>query len=141
MEMNNPVIQFLYFEGCPLAPRARDNLVRAIRSLLSPSAVSFEEIDLMSDNLVERARYHGRATGRFLHLPNLREHRWSAYHQGNCQRHRQRLRVSKQLNSDAEEVSRTRLDQKRINTALFSFQITAVTRDQRLRCVRVRGMP
>ena len=48
MEMNNPVIQFLYFEGCPLAPRARDNLVRAIRSLLSPSAVSFEEIDLMS---------------------------------------------------------------------------------------------
>ena len=46
--MNNPVIQFLYFDGCPLAPRARDNLVQAISSLPFPSAISFEEINLMA---------------------------------------------------------------------------------------------
>lgn len=46
--MNNPVIQFLYFHGCPLAPRARDNLVQAIGSLSSRNSVSFEEVDLMS---------------------------------------------------------------------------------------------
>lgn len=41
-------IQFLYFEGCPLAPQARANLAEALSKLDPDTKVELEEIDLLA---------------------------------------------------------------------------------------------
>jgi len=48
MKSTNPVIQFLYFDGCPLAPRARDNLNGAIAQVGESVRVDLEEVDLLA---------------------------------------------------------------------------------------------
>lgn len=46
--MTETTVSFLYFDGCPLAPRARENLLEAIRTIGYKAQVRFEEVDLMA---------------------------------------------------------------------------------------------
>ena len=60
--MANPQISFLSFDGCPLAPLARANLLAALRILGSEYPVEFEEVDLMSDSTPNEAKRWGSPT-------------------------------------------------------------------------------
>ena len=61
-KMNSPTIQFLFFDGCPLAPRARTNLEQAVNSLPSDKSLSFEEVDLMSRHTPNELKRWGSPT-------------------------------------------------------------------------------
>lgn len=41
-------VSFLYFDGCPLAPKARDNILAAIEQVEPGIQAHFEEVDLMA---------------------------------------------------------------------------------------------
>ncbi|NNE06709.1 MAG: thioredoxin family protein [Xanthomonadales bacterium] len=45
--MTDTTVSFLYFDGCPLAPRARENLLEALGKTGREAALRFEEVDLM----------------------------------------------------------------------------------------------
>ena len=49
MTMTSTQVWFLSFDGCPLAPLARSNLLAAIAELDSEQALEFKEVDLLSD--------------------------------------------------------------------------------------------
>ena len=60
--MVNPQVSFLSFDGCPLAPRARNNVLAAIKALGSQYPVEFEEIDLLSDSTPHDVKRWGSPT-------------------------------------------------------------------------------
>lgn len=60
--MSNPQVSFLSFDGCPLASRARSNVLAAIKALGSQYAVEFEEIDLLSDSTPHDVKRWGSPT-------------------------------------------------------------------------------
>lgn len=46
--MTDMTISFLYFDGCPLAPRALENLMDAVEEIKSSVLLRFEEVNLMA---------------------------------------------------------------------------------------------
>lgn len=62
MALNSPRISFLYADGCPLAPRARINLVQAIQKLQSCMMISFEEVDLLGARAPQQLKRWGSPT-------------------------------------------------------------------------------
>ncbi len=60
--MADTTISFLYFDGCPLAPRARENLVDAIEDIKTRVRVCFEEVDLMAPETPDDLRRWGSPT-------------------------------------------------------------------------------
>ena len=60
--MDRPRVSFLAFDGCPLAPRALDNLLAAICLLDSEIPVDFERIDLLSDSTPNEVKRWGSPT-------------------------------------------------------------------------------
>ena len=60
--MLRPRVSFLSFDGCPLAPRALDNLLAAICLLDSEIPVDFENIDLLSDSTPNEVKRWGSPT-------------------------------------------------------------------------------
>lgn len=57
-----PRVSFLAFDGCPLAPRALDNLLAAICLLDSEVPVDYERIDLLSDSTPNEVKRWGSPT-------------------------------------------------------------------------------
>jgi len=60
--MARPQVSFLSFDGCPLAPRALDNLLAAICLLDSEFPVDYEKIDLLSDSTPNEVKRWGSPT-------------------------------------------------------------------------------
>jgi len=60
--MTRPRVSFLAFDGCPLAPRALDNLLAAICLLDSEIPVDYEKIDLLSDSTPNEVKRWGSPT-------------------------------------------------------------------------------
>ena len=58
--MNAPQIDLVYFEGCPNAIKARENLRAAVQAL--GSDLTWSEWDLMADGTPEQFRRHGSPT-------------------------------------------------------------------------------
>lgn len=58
--MNGPRIDLVYFEGCPNATKARDNLRAAIQQ--AGGDLGWSEWDLMADTTPEQFRKHGSPT-------------------------------------------------------------------------------
>lgn len=58
--MTTPRIDLVYFEGCPNAVKARENLRSAIE--LAGAGVEWAEWDLMADGTPEQYRTHGSPT-------------------------------------------------------------------------------
>lgn len=46
--MAEKLVQFLWFDGCPLAPLARQALTEALDQLKDDTQIKFEEIDLLA---------------------------------------------------------------------------------------------
>ena len=60
--MNSITIDFLSFEGCPLAPKVLEHLQHAIKRLSSELQVSINEVDLMDPATPESLRRWGSPT-------------------------------------------------------------------------------
>jgi len=58
--ISRPVVELLYFEGCPHAERARENLRAALEKAGAPAA--WKEWDLAADATPRRYRRHGSPT-------------------------------------------------------------------------------
>lgn len=58
--MNAPKIDLVYFEGCPNATLARENLRAAVEAM--GSGWTWSEWDLMSESTPEHFRLHGSPT-------------------------------------------------------------------------------
>lgn len=58
--MTTPRIDLVYFDGCPNAAIARENLNAAIKSVAP--GLEWSEWDLMSESTPERFRQHGSPT-------------------------------------------------------------------------------
>lgn len=56
--MSTPQIDLVYFEGCPNATKARENLKAAVDA----SGLTWSEWDLMADSTPEQYRQHGSPT-------------------------------------------------------------------------------
>ena len=59
-EITGPVVELLYFEGCPHAERARGNLRAALEK--AGAAATWKEWDLAADATPKRYRRHGSPT-------------------------------------------------------------------------------
>lgn len=62
MSASELVVSFLYFDGCPLAPRARANLVDALERLQPDCRVGMVEVDLMDPQTPDPIRRWGSPT-------------------------------------------------------------------------------
>lgn len=60
--MRDMAVAFLYFQGCPLAPRARANLVAALARVGRGNRFSLEEVDLMAPETPEHLKGWGSPT-------------------------------------------------------------------------------
>ena len=60
--MAEMAVSFLYFDGCPLAPKARANLACAIDQLHPDIRVGLVEVDLMDPHTPDSLRYWGSPT-------------------------------------------------------------------------------
>jgi len=58
--MTTPEIELIYFDGCPNADRARDNLRAAVNQ--SSEDLEWSEWNLMAESTPERYRQHGSPT-------------------------------------------------------------------------------
>jgi len=61
--MANPhIVEFLSFEGCPLAPRALDVLEKAVGQLRSELQITIQQIDLLDSDTPDYLKHWGSPT-------------------------------------------------------------------------------
>jgi hypothetical protein len=58
--MARTLVQFLWFEGCPLATRAREALIEALQQL--DKQIKFQEIDLLAASTTDELKRWGSPT-------------------------------------------------------------------------------